>query len=71
MLPLHLVSRLGVLFVGFLAVILVGFPPEAANRWRIYNNDFLDLPARWDTGWYLGIATDGYRYNPKIGRAHV
>lgn len=61
-LPLHLVSRLGALIIGFLGVILVGFPPEAANRWKIYNNDFLDLPARWDTGWYLGIATEGYRY---------
>ena len=43
-LPIHLASRLGVLLVGFLAVILIGFPPEAANRWRIYSNDFLDLP---------------------------
>lgn len=65
-LPIHISTRFGVLIVGFLAVILVGFPPEAANRWRIYNNDFLDLPARWDTGWYLGIATDGYRYNPNL-----
>jgi hypothetical protein len=63
-LPIHLVSRVGVLLVGFLAVLLVGFPPEAANRWRIYNNEFLDLPARWDTGWYLGIATEGYSYVP-------
>jgi hypothetical protein len=61
-LPIHLSTRLGVLLVGFLAVQLVGFPPEAVNRWRIYNNEFLDLPARWDTGWYLGIATEGYRY---------
>jgi Mannosyltransferase (PIG-V) len=60
--PIHLASRFGVLAVGFLAVLLVGFPPEAANRWRIYSNDLLDLPARWDTGWYLGIATEGYRY---------
>ena len=65
-LPIHLSSRLGVLAVGFLAVILVGFPPEAANRWKIYNNEFLDLPARWDTGWYLGIATEGYRYDPSL-----
>lgn len=61
-LPIHLATRCGVLAVGFLAVILIGFPPEAAGRWRIYNNDFLDLPARWDTGWYLTIATEGYRY---------
>jgi len=64
-LPIHLATRGGVLAVGFLAVILIGFPPEAASRWRIYSNDFLDLPARWDTGWYLGIATEGYQYDPK------
>jgi hypothetical protein len=63
-LPIHLVSRFGVLAVGFLAVLLIGFPPEATNRWRIYSNDLLDLPARWDTGWYLGIATEGYRFDP-------
>jgi hypothetical protein len=61
-LPIHLATRLGVLFVGFLAVILIGFPPEAVSRWKIYSNDFLDLPARWDTGWYLSIATEGYQY---------
>ena len=64
MLPIHLASRFGVLAVGFLAVLLIGFPPEATNRWRIYSNDLLDLPARWDTGWYLGIATEGYRFDP-------
>ena len=63
-LPIHLASRFGVIAVGFLAVILIGFPPEATQRWRIYDNDLLDLPARWDTGWYLGIATEGYRFDP-------
>lgn len=63
-LPIHLASRLGVLAVGFLAVLLIGFPPEAAHTWRIYSNEFLDLPGRWDTGWYLTIATDGYKYFP-------
>ena len=63
-LPIHLVSRFGVLAVGFLAVLLIGFPPEATTRWRIYSNDLLDLPARWDTGWYLGIAMEGYRFDP-------
>ena len=63
-LPVHLATRLGVLAVGFAAVILIGFPPEATSRWRIYSNDLLDLPARWDTGWYLTIATVGYSYTP-------
>ncbi len=63
-LPIHLATRFGVLVVGFMAVMLIGFPPEASSRWRIYSNEFLDLPARWDTGWYLGIATEGYEYDP-------
>jgi hypothetical protein len=63
-LPIHLASRLGVLVVGFLAVVLIGFPPQAVNRWTIYSNELLDLPGRWDTGWYLMIATEGYQYLP-------
>ena len=64
-LPIHLTTRIGVLAIGFLAVILIGFPPEASNRWRIYTeNDLLDLPSRWDAGWYLGIANTGYSYAP-------
>lgn len=66
-LPIHLATRGGVLAVGFLAVILIGFPTEATSRWRIYSNDFLDLPARWDTGWYLSIATEGYEFDPNLG----
>src|SRR5689334_24480623 len=29
-LPIHISTRVGVLILGFLAVLLVGFPPEAA-----------------------------------------
>jgi len=66
-LPIHLASRFGVLVVGFLAVVLIGFPPEASTRWRIYNHDLLDLPGRWDTGWYLTLANEGYFYDPHLG----
>lgn len=69
-LPIHLASRFGVLLVGFLAVILIGFPPEAANSWKIYSNELLDLPGRWDTGWYLGIANEGYVYLPEAAANH-
>ena len=65
--PVFLASRLGVLVVGFLAVILIGMPPEAASRWRIYSNELLDLPGRWDAGWYHGIAAEGYAYDPQLG----
>lgn len=68
--PIHLATRAGVLVVGFLAVVLIGFPPEATSRWHIYQNDLLDLPARWDTGWYLSIAMEGYRFDP-AARASV
>ncbi len=31
--------------------------------WRIAENEFGNLPARWDVGWYLGIAVDGYNFS--------
>ena len=65
-LPIHLSSRLGVLVIGFLAVMLIGFPPRGTTPWIIYGNDLLDLPARWDAGWYLGIANGGYVYSPDV-----
>ena len=61
--PIFLTTRLGVLVVGFFGIALLGYAPNTPP-WRIYGNDFLDLPARWDTGWYLGVAIDGYHYEP-------
>jgi Mannosyltransferase (PIG-V) len=61
-LPIHLATRFGVLAIGFLSVVLVGFPMEQPPI-QIYRNALLDLPARWDTGWYLTIANEGYRYS--------
>jgi hypothetical protein len=62
-LPLVLATRLGVFAVGFLALSLIGYAP-GAPPWRIYPNDFLNLPARWDTGWYLSVAVNGYEWRP-------
>ena len=32
---------------------------DGGAPFRLCKNEFLDLPARYDAGWYLGIATDG------------
>ena len=59
--PIFLSTRLGVLAVGFFGIALLGYAPNTPP-WRVYTNDFLNLPARWDTGWYLGVAIDGYNF---------
>lgn len=63
-LPVVVSTRSAVLLVGFLAIVMFGYRVEAPPPWRIFENEFLNLPARWDTGWYMGIAADGYRWVP-------
>jgi hypothetical protein len=62
--PLFLGTRTFVLVAGVLAIALIGFRNDAGPPWRVYENEFLNLPARWDTGWYIGIAVEGYRWQP-------
>ena len=62
-LPVFLVTRVGVLLVGFVAIVLLGYAPDTPP-YRVHDNDFLNLPARWDTGWYMGIAERGYEWKP-------
>lgn len=61
--PIFVTTRFGVLVVGFLAVVLIGFPFDGPPPFQIYGHALLDLPARWDTGWYLGIANEGYQWS--------
>jgi hypothetical protein len=74
-LPVHLSTRAGVLAVGFLAVTLIGYPPnQGLPSWKIYSHDLLDLPGRWDTGWYMDIAIRGYnwdRYAPADSQQNI
>ena len=60
-------TRTAVLVVGFLAVVLFGYRADVVVPWRVYENEFLNLPARWDTGWYMDIASSGYRWTPLRG----
>jgi hypothetical protein len=52
-----------ILLVGYLAVFMIGFANGRAPL-RHFPNELLNLPVRWDAGWYLQIVTDGYKYVP-------
>ena len=64
--PAFVVSRAVVLFVGYIAVVTIGFDPP--RPFRALDSVALDLYARWDAGWYTGIASGGYHadhhFNP-------
>lgn len=57
--------RLPVLAAGFLAVLVLGYPPSHKPSLLSSPNELVNLPNRWDAGWYLGIATGGYEYDPQ------
>jgi hypothetical protein len=62
--PICLGTRLPVLLVGYFAVVTIGYKvAEPPNR--ISENEFLNLPSRWDASWYAGIATYGYTWNAR------
>ena len=63
--PIVLVTRLAVLLVGYLAVASLGYAPGAPPI-RVSDNEAANLPLRWDTGWYLNIALEGYQWSPDI-----
>ena len=62
-LPPFISTRGSVFLVGFIGIALLGYAPNTPP-YRIYENDFLNMPARWDTGWYMGIAERGYEWQP-------
>ena len=56
-------TRPAILFVGYMAVLVIGYPPGPAPPMQI-NNELVNLHARWDANWYLGIVTEGYHFIP-------
>ena len=50
-------SRAAVFMVAYLSVITIGYPTKIL--FRVSDNEMVNLPARWDAGWYLGIAREG------------
>jgi len=61
--PAFVATRVAVLLIGLLAVHTVGYPLEAPP-YRISQSEITNLPMRWDAGWYMGIATNGYQWDP-------
>ena len=56
-------TRPAILFVGYMAVLVFGYPPGPDPPVQI-NNELVNLEARWDANWYLGIVTEGYHFVP-------
>jgi Gpi18-like mannosyltransferase len=54
-----IVTRAVVFVAGYLAVITFGYAPNA-EPFRNFASEVMSLPLRWDTGWYLQIAREGY-----------
>jgi hypothetical protein len=61
--------RLAAFLVAYLAVASIGYAVKVP--FRVSENEFVNLPARWDAGWYLGIAMNGYRYHPSRGQQNI
>lgn len=61
--PMVVTSRIGVLVLGLMAAHAIGFPQGRAP-FRVADTELGNLPARFDAGWYLTIATTGYEYLP-------
>lgn len=59
--PAALASRVLALSAGYIAVMTLGV--KEPRPWRALDNDFLDLFARFDAGWYFSIAGNGYTPN--------
>ena len=59
-------SRASVLLAGYLATLTFGFPETPP--FRFFENAFANLPARWDAGWYVDIALNGYSWRDVPGR---
>jgi mannosyltransferase PIG-V len=61
-----LVSRIGVLLVGYFAVVTVGLAasPDAG----ITGGPLANLPGRFDAGWYTSIALRGYSFEGRFDR---
>jgi hypothetical protein len=62
-----LTSRITVLAVGYLAVAAVGVP-DATVGFKVSSYPLVNLPARFDAGWYASIALEGYYFEGRFDK---
>jgi hypothetical protein len=55
-------TRVGVVAIGFMALVTFGIAPGESHT-RLFDDEVMNLPARWDAGWYYQIATSGYHWD--------
>jgi hypothetical protein len=55
-------TRMAVAAIGLLALITIGYAPGEPNT-RLFDNEVMNLPVRWDAGWYFQIAQSGYYWD--------
>jgi hypothetical protein len=60
--PVFIATRAGILVVGLLAVYTIGYATAEAPI-RKSDSEILNLPMRWDAGWYYSIARIGYYWD--------
>jgi hypothetical protein len=60
-------TRLMVFVVAYFAVVTIGFPPRPVG-FTLSPDPLANLPARYDAGWYGGIARTGYEWDRQLDR---
>jgi len=65
--PAAIATRVAVLLAGYMAVNTIGLAP-ASTGFTLSPQPLLNLPARFDAGWYAGIALDGYWFQGRWDR---
>ena len=75
------ITRLALLLVGWLGFRLLPLPVAFPSAWEIgpdgdrhavvghispTSHPWVNMLSRWDAGWYVEIARDGYLYEPGV-----
>jgi len=60
-----LATRIAVLLVAYFAVLMVG---TVRPGFSVSGDPLFNLPARYDAGWYAGIALEGYSFQGRFDR---